>query len=148
MRKIIPQNSDLLRTSALQQVHTDHCCLILFFIWFRMEFIYLAFTHISGGVTTGKIRSLLSCPSSVERYYFPLLVQNEGKASESPEKQSIQQRRNYRTHDDAGSSSGSSSEDDEPKGERILSRFLFWFFVLLTAISVMLLRIYSLKYKF
>ena len=49
------------------------------------------------------------------------MFQNDGKASESPEKQGIQQRRNYRTHDDAGSSSGSSSEEEEPKCEIIPS---------------------------
>ena len=40
-----------------------------------MECIYLVFTRMQGGVTVGD-SSLLLCPLSVERYHFPLFVED------------------------------------------------------------------------
>ena len=37
-----------------------------------VEFIDPVFTRMPGAVTAGDFRSLLLCPLSVERYYFPL----------------------------------------------------------------------------
>ena len=37
-------------------------------------FIHLVFTRTPGGVNRRRFRSLLLCPLSVERYYFPLFV--------------------------------------------------------------------------
>ena len=36
-----------------------------------VEFMFFVFTRMPGGVTEGRFRSLLLCPLSVERYYFP-----------------------------------------------------------------------------
>ena len=41
-----------------------------------VEFIYLVFTRTPGGVTVG-FRSLLLCPLSIERYYFPSFVDSQ-----------------------------------------------------------------------